>query len=167
VGGTCLSIENADSKIRCFKGFGKMRAEPVPMVPTLGFWLLPLKFHKKSLMKHWFGKVHRWLGLPLGGLFLIISLSGAIYCWEPEFAAILYKGKIEPLEKPFVPIASLRESVLQVLPEADFRTVFYRGPSRAVQLLLYVPGTYYHANLNPYTGELIHLQDIKKAGSTI
>ncbi len=113
-------------------------------------------------MKYWFRKLHLWLGLPLGGLFFVISLSGALYCWEPEFAAIIYKENIEPQEKPFVSIHTLAKSVESALPEADFRTAFYRGPTKAVQLLLYVPGTYYHANLNPYTGELIHLQDMKK-----
>lgn len=113
-------------------------------------------------MKYWFGKIHLWLGLPLGILFLVISLSGAIYCWEPEFATILYKENVEPQDKPFVAISTLKKSVDSALPNADFRTVFYRGPSKAVQILLYVPGTYYHANLNPYSGELIHLQDMKK-----
>jgi uncharacterized iron-regulated membrane protein len=113
-------------------------------------------------MKYWFRKVHTWLGLPLGSLFLVISLSGALYCWEPEFAAITYKENVEPQEKPFVPIPVLKKSVESALPNADFRTVYYRGPSKAIQLLFYVPGTYYHANLNPYTGELIHLQDMKK-----
>ncbi|GHB84292.1 PepSY-associated TM helix domain-containing protein [Persicitalea jodogahamensis] len=113
-------------------------------------------------MKYWFGKLHLWLGLPLGSLFLVISLSGALYCWEPEFAAIAYRENVEPQEKPFVGIPVLKKSVEAALPDADFRTVYYRGPSKAVQLLLYAPGTYYHANLNPYTGELIHLQDMKK-----
>ncbi len=113
-------------------------------------------------MKYWIGRVHLWLGLPLGILFFVISLSGALFCWEPEFAAILYKENVVPQEKPFAPVSAFKKSVEQVLPDADFRTVYYRGPAKAVQLLLYVPGTYYHANLNPYSGELIHLQDMKK-----
>ena len=43
-----------------------------------------------------------------------------------------------------------------------FITIYYRGPSRAVQVLVYAPGTYYHVNLNPYTGELTHVQDMNK-----
>jgi uncharacterized iron-regulated membrane protein len=69
---------------------------------------------------------------------------------------------VEPQEKPFVSVATIRHMTNQALPKGDFRSVLYRGPSRAIQVLLYVPGTYYLANVNPYTGEIIHLQDMNQ-----
>lgn len=113
-------------------------------------------------MKYWFGKIHLWIGLPLGVLFFVISFSGALYTWEPEIATIIYKEIVEPQDKPFASVTTFKKSVEQALPNGDFRTVLYRGKSRAVQILLYVPGTYFIANLNPYTGEVLHLQDMKK-----
>ncbi len=47
-------------------------------------------------------------------------------------------------------------------PKGDFRTVLYRDNSSTAQVLLYAPGTYFIAQLNPYTGDLIHLQDMNK-----
>lgn len=116
----------------------------------------------KLNMKHWIRKIHLWIGLPLGFLFFIISLSGALYSWAPEIATIIYKENVKSQDMPFVSVEKLTETIKQELPNTDFRTVYYRGPSRAIQVLLYAPGTYYHANINPYTGELIHFQDMNK-----
>ncbi|MBM1106511.1 PepSY domain-containing protein [Aurantibacter crassamenti] len=111
-------------------------------------------------MKIWIRKIHLWLGLPLGVLFFIIAFSGALYSWAPEISTIIYKEKINPQNIPFVSVTKIVESVNNALPKGDFRTVYYRGPSLATQVLLYAPGTYYIANVNPYTGKLIHLQDM-------
>lgn len=113
-------------------------------------------------MKKLIKKIHLWIGLPLGLLFMVISLSGALYCWAPEIATIIYEEKVEPQKKPFVSVSTIKQVTKQALPKGDFRTVYYRGQSRAIQVLLYVPGTYYHVNVNPYTGEIIHLQDMKQ-----
>lgn len=113
-------------------------------------------------MKHWIRKIHLWIGLPLGFLFFIISLSGALYSWAPEIATIIYKENVKSRDMPFVSVEKLTETIERELPNTDFRTVYYRGPSRVIQVLLYAPGTYYHANINPYTGELIHTQDMNK-----
>ncbi len=113
-------------------------------------------------MKRWIRNIHLWIGLPLGGLFFIISLSGALFCWEPEIAAIIYKEKVTPQISPFIAVTSLRKNIKNALPKGDFRTISYRGPARAIQVLLYAPGTYYHANFNPYTGDLVHLQNMNK-----
>ncbi|WP_339706319.1 PepSY-associated TM helix domain-containing protein [uncultured Kriegella sp.] len=110
--------------------------------------------------KYWIQKIHLWLGLPLGVLFFTIAFSGALYCWAPEIAAIIYKEKIGAQDAPFVAVEKLAETAKQALPKGDFRTVYYRGPSRTAEILLYAPGTYYIAQINPYTGELIHLQDM-------
>lgn len=113
-------------------------------------------------MKHWIRKIHLWIGLPLGILFFIIALSGALYSWAPEIATIIYKENVKSQDIPFVSVEELTETIERELPNADFRTVLYRGPSVAIQVLLYTPETYYHANINPYTGDLIHLQDMNK-----
>lgn len=113
-------------------------------------------------IKYWTRKIHLWLGLPLGLLFFVIALSGALYCWAPEIASIIYKEKISAQDAPFVSVEKLAETAKQALPEGDFRTVYYRGPSRTAEILLYAPGTYFIAQVNPYTAELIHLQDMNQ-----
>lgn len=107
-------------------------------------------------------KVHLWIGLMTGLLFFIIALSGAILTWKPEISRMLYNEDIEPQNKHFVSVSQIKLTIAQEFPEADFRTVLFRDSASTANALLYVPGTYYYAFMNPYTGEIVHLQDMKK-----
>jgi uncharacterized iron-regulated membrane protein len=107
-------------------------------------------------------RLHLILGLGTGLLFFVIALSGAIYTWEPEFSRIAYNQAVKAQEKPFVSITDVRNSLEKAFPEGDFRTALYRDPESSIEVLLYAPGTYYLAQLNPYSAELIHLQDMNK-----
>ncbi len=107
-------------------------------------------------------QLHLWIGLTLGVLFFVISFSGAIYTWETEISNIIYKKKVIPRDVPFVPISTLKATIDREFPKGDFRTAFYKDKSHTIQVLLYGQGTYYHAFMDPYTGALIHLQDMKK-----
>jgi len=108
------------------------------------------------------GQIHLWIGIILGTLFFVIAFSGAIYTWVPEMSAIIYKQKVEPKNEPFVSVSKLKSTMDREFPEGDFRTAFYRDSTSTLEVLLYGQGTYYIAQLNPYTGELVHLQDMNK-----
>lgn len=108
------------------------------------------------------GQVHLWVGLILGLLFFVIALSGAIYTWSPEISSILYHKKVQAQERSFIPVSTLKAVLEDEFPEGDFITALYHGRTYAIQVLLFAPGTYYNASMDPYTGELIHLQDMKK-----
>lgn len=111
-------------------------------------------------IKNFLGQVHLWIGLILGILFFIVAFSGALYTWAPEVSRVIYQEAVEPQDAPMVPVSSLKATLDREFPSGDFRTALYRDPSTAIQVLLYGNGTYYHANLDPYSGELIHLQDM-------
>lgn len=113
-------------------------------------------------IKQFLGQVHLWLGLLMGLLFFVIAFSGALYTWEPELSRLFYHQAVEPQAAPFVPISTVKATLAREFPEGDFRTVLYRDRASTIEVLLYVPGTYYKAFLNPYDGSLIHLQDMKK-----
>ena len=113
-------------------------------------------------IKKLLAQVHLWIGLILGLLFFLISLSGAIYTWAPEISAIIYKQKVEQKSEPFVLTSTIKTTLDREFPEGDFRTVFFRDNTQAIEVLLYGQGTYYYAYLNPYTGALIHIQDMNK-----
>jgi uncharacterized iron-regulated membrane protein len=106
------------------------------------------------------GQIHLWIGLPLGLLFFIVAFSGALYTWMPEFARIIYKEKVAIQDAPIVAPSILKATLDREFPSGDFRTAYYRGRNTSMQVLLYGNGTYYHASMDPYTGELIHLQDM-------
>lgn len=112
--------------------------------------------------KKFIGQIHLWIGLAIGILFFVIALSGALYTWEPEMSAIAYKQHVEPKNEPVVPVSTLKATLDREFPEGDFRTALFRDKASAIQVLLYGQGTYYHAYLDPYTGALIHLQDMQK-----
>lgn len=113
-------------------------------------------------LKEAVGKVHLYVGLTIGILFFVIAFSGAIYTWAPEISGVIYHQNVTPRSASFIS-ASQAKSVLDIeFPEGDFRTIFYRDSSSTIQVLLYGQGTYYHAEIDPYEGTLVHLQDMNK-----
>ena len=108
------------------------------------------------------GKVHQYLGLTIGLPFFLIAFSGAIYTWDPEIRRIIYHQKVEEQPKPFIPVSQLMATLTNSNPDLDFRTALFRGQTTSVEVLLYGHGTYYHAQLNPYSGQLLHLQDMNR-----
>lgn len=113
-------------------------------------------------IKSFLGQIHLWIGLVLGVLFFIVAFSGAIYTWAPEISRIIYKQAVSPQEAPFVGLSDLKATLDEEFPSGDFRTAFFQDEATAVQVLLYGNGTYYHAFLDPYSAELLHLQDMNK-----
>ncbi|WP_149304813.1 PepSY-associated TM helix domain-containing protein [Pareuzebyella sediminis] len=107
-------------------------------------------------------KIHLVLGLAIGVPFFIISFSGAILAWKPEFSTVMYKQKVIVQDAPFVPVSKLKATLAEEFPEGDFRSVLFQGKDRTANVLLYVPGTYYYAFMNPYTAEIQHLQNMKR-----
>lgn len=114
------------------------------------------------LFKKLIGQIHLWVGLIVSLLFFVIALSGAILTWGPELKAITFKQKIKSQEASFVLPSKLKSTMDREFPQGDYRTAFYRGKDQTCEVLLYGQGTYYIAQLNPYTAELVHLQDMKK-----
>ncbi|MFY0654724.1 MAG: PepSY domain-containing protein [Cyclobacteriaceae bacterium] len=112
--------------------------------------------------KKLFHQIHLWLGVIIGILFFIIAFSGAILSWQPELKSIVFKQKIDIQNKPFVLPSDLKKTMDAEFPKGDYRTAFFRDKDRTCEVLLYGQGTYYIAQLNPYTAELIHLQDMNK-----
>jgi len=108
------------------------------------------------------GQVHLWLGLLVSILFFIIAFTGAILTWGPELKAVVFKQKIEPQKAPFVLPSDLKVTIDREFPQGDYRTAFFRGKDQTCEVLLYGQGTYYIAQLNPYTAGLVHLQDMNK-----
>lgn len=106
------------------------------------------------------GQVHLWIGLVVGILFFVISISGAILVWQPEMRHLLFHQGIEARDQQFVLPSDLKKTIDREFPQGDYRTAFFRERDKTCEVLLYGQGTYYIAQFNPYTAELIHLQDM-------
>ncbi len=107
------------------------------------------------------GQVHLWVGLIVGILFFIIALSGAILVWQPELRYFLFHQGVEAQDKDFVLPSDLKETIDREFPQGDYRTAFFREPDKTCEVLLYGQGTHYIAQLDPYTAELIHIENMR------
>ncbi|XOV93332.1 MAG: PepSY-associated TM helix domain-containing protein [Bacteroidota bacterium] len=111
-------------------------------------------------LKKLIGQIHLWIGLAVGILFFIVAISGAILVWQPEIRYLLFNQGIPAQNKDYVLPSDLKETIDKEFPQGDYRTAFFREPDKTCEVLLYGQGTYYIAQLNPYTAELIHIQDM-------
>lgn len=105
---------------------------------------------------------HQWLGMAAGGVLLVVALSGAILTVAPEVRKWAYRQNVAAEAGEFASVAAFRDTLQREFPEGDFRTINFRGRERTVEVLLFAPGTYYLAQLNPYSAELVHLQNMKQ-----
>ena len=45
---------------------------------------------KGDRLRHWVRRLHLWLGLGLGGLLILLGLTGSILAFYPEIDALLH-----------------------------------------------------------------------------
>lgn len=80
--------------------------------------------HKKkpSALKKWMGKLHLWLGLGVGFLIFIISITGALYVFKDEIENatrkdVIYHNEQNIDQKQILPIRTLEKAVVAQVKE--------------------------------------------------
>lgn len=80
--------------------------------------------HKKkpSAFKKWTGKLHLWLGLGIGFLIFIISITGALYVFKDEIENatrkdVIYHNEQNIGQKKILPIRTLEKAVVAQVKE--------------------------------------------------
>lgn len=80
--------------------------------------------HKKktSAFKKWTGKLHLWLGLGIGFLIFIISITGALYVFKDEIENatrkdVIYHNEQNIDQKKILPIRTLEKTVVAQVKE--------------------------------------------------
>lgn len=80
--------------------------------------------HKKkpSAFKKWTGKLHLWLGLGIGFLIFIISITGALYVFKDEIENatrkdVIYHNEQNIDQKKILPIRTLEKAVVAQVKE--------------------------------------------------
>lgn len=80
--------------------------------------------HKKkpSALKKWTGKLHLWLGLGVGFLIFIISITGALYVFKDEIENatrkdMIYHNEQNIDQKQILPIRTLEKAVVAQVKE--------------------------------------------------
>jgi len=108
--------------------------------------------------------IHLWLGLITGLVVIIISLTGAIYCFAPELqnATQSYRS-VAPQQLPTLPPSQLKTIAEKQVPGKPAQYVYYGPPNRAAYVLFYGEGGYYYSVfINPYNGQVLRVKNMRK-----
>ncbi len=114
------------------------------------------------------GKLHLWLGLASGLIVLIVSLSGAVFVFQDEIRDLTQPWrKIEVQARPMLPPSVLQATAAQAKPGFTASWTTYNGPDRSTAVYLSKGEEVYYAFLDPYTGRLLKVQNLKTDFFTI
>ncbi|MBS1563485.1 MAG: PepSY domain-containing protein [Bacteroidetes bacterium] len=115
------------------------------------------------------GFLHLWLGLITGLVVLIVSLTGAIYCFAPEIQSATQPYRhVVPRQQPFLPPSQLRAIAEKQLPGKPAQYIYYSRPDKAASVLFYGAGGYYYTVfIDPYDGKVLHVKNMRKDFFTI
>jgi len=114
------------------------------------------------------GKLHLWLGLASGLIVLIVSLSGAVFVFQDEIRDLTQPWrKVEVQARPMLPPSVLQATAAQAKPGFAPSWTTYNGPDRSVAVYLSKGEDVYYAFLNPYSGQLLKVQNLKSDFFTI
>ncbi|WP_295230470.1 PepSY domain-containing protein [uncultured Chryseobacterium sp.] len=137
--------------------------------------------HKKKpgIFKKWTGKLHLWLGLAVGFLIFIISITGALYVFKDEIENFTRKDVIYHQEqgierKEVLPIRVLEKAVLDQVKEKypvhwvnipvdkrlSYQFYWYEHNPEGWNYFDEFP-IYKVAYVNPYTGKVLRTYDEK------
>jgi uncharacterized iron-regulated membrane protein len=114
------------------------------------------------------GKLHLWLGLASGLIVLIVSLSGAVFVFQDEIRDLTqHWRKVEVQARPMLPPSVLQATATKAKPGFTASWTVYNGPDRSVAVYLGKGEEVYYAFLNPYSGQLLKVQNLKSDFFTI
>jgi uncharacterized iron-regulated membrane protein len=114
------------------------------------------------------GKLHLWLGLASGLIVLIVSLSGAVFVFQDDIRDLTQPWrKVEMQARPMLPPSVLQATATQAQPGFTASWTTYNGPDRSVAVYLSKGEEVYYAFLDPYTGRLLKIQNLKTDFFTI
>ena len=108
------------------------------------------------------GKLHLWLGLATGLIVLIVSLSGAVFVFQDELRDLTQPWrKVTVQARPMLPPSVLQATATRAKPGFAASWTTYNGPDRSTAVYLSKGEEVYYAFLNPYTGQLLHVQNLR------
>jgi len=114
------------------------------------------------------GKLHLWLGLASGLIVLIVSLSGAVFVFQDEIRDITQPWRRVAVQaRPMLPPSVLQATAVQAQPGFAASWTTYNGPDRSTAVYLSKGEDVYYAFLNPYTGQVLKVQNLKTDFFTI
>lgn len=116
------------------------------------------------MFKKYVRMAHLWLGLVSGLLVFIIAITGCLYAFQEEIQDLTDEYRfVQSQTGGVLPPSKLQEIAESALPGKVVHSVQYEvGRSAVITWYHYEPTYYYLGYINPYTGEMLHIQDMDK-----
>ena len=116
-------------------------------------------------LKKAIGKLHLWLGLGSGLVVFIVSLTGAIFTFQDEIRDATQPWRLvatSTAAAALLPPSRLQAAVVAQHSGATPSWTTYYGPGRSATVYFTdkAAGNYV-ASLNPFTGQVLHEQDMR------
>ena len=135
--------------------------------------------NKPRLFKKWTGKLHLWLGLSVGLIIFIVSITGTLFVFKDEVEnftrkEVIYHKEVNIAQKQVLPIRSLEKMVDEQVKEKykihwvnipidkkmTYQFYWYEHNINAWNYFEEFP-IYKSAYVNPYTGKVLKVFDEK------
>ena len=135
--------------------------------------------NKPRLFKKWTGKLHLWLGLSVGLIIFIVSITGTLFVFKDEVEnftrkEVIYHKEVNIAQKQVLPIRSLEKMVDEQVKEKykihwvnipidkkmTYQFYWYEHNTNAWNYFEEFP-IYKSAYVNPYTGKVLKVFDEK------
>ena len=114
------------------------------------------------------GKLHLWLGLASGLVVLIVSLSGAVFVFQDEIRDATQPWRhVAAQARPMLPPSVLQAAAARAQPGFAASWTTYNGPDRCTAVYLSKGEEVFYAFLDPYSGRVLHVQNLRTDFFTI
>ncbi|HLO45410.1 MAG TPA: PepSY-associated TM helix domain-containing protein [Leadbetterella sp.] len=110
-------------------------------------------------------KLHLWLGLSTGLVVFIVSITGCLYAFQKEIQDAIQPFRFSKVEsREVLPPSAFEKVARKILPSAHLHAINYPAKGRSVEAIFYgfEPEHYYIIYHNPYTAEVIHVQNMEE-----
>lgn len=111
------------------------------------------------------GTLHLWVGLSVGLVVFVVSITGCIYAFQKEIQDATQPFRFSAIEnKPIIQPSVFEAIARKTLPKAKLHAINYPNNGRSVEAIFFgiEPEHYYIVYFNPYTGRLIHIQNMNE-----
>ena len=107
-------------------------------------------------------QLHKILGLATGIVVFIVALTGCCWTFKEEIQS-LYDGykKVAPQNQPVLTPSQARDQAKEIFPKHTIHGALYKKADDAIEVIFYdaEPEFYQSVFLNPYSGEVIQIDD--------
>lgn len=125
--------------------------------------LKSFKKKQKNKWKRYAGILHLWLGLCSGLIVFVIAITGCIFVFHDEIKDVVYDWRFVPEQnRPFVKPSIIINNLQDIYPGITADMVVYNTPNRPATVHIFLNEIPHDVYFNPYSGDLIHTQNLNK-----